>query len=71
MLCQLFLTLELELSTSLSKLKIVKKYNCMGVRAVPQHYFKSFCIYIINKKHLGKLPSPIPQLILVFLLIQS
>lgn len=38
----------------------------MGVRALPQHNFRSFCIYIINEKHLGKIPPPIPQLIFVF-----
>lgn len=45
MLCQHFLTLELELPISLSKVKMVKNYNCIGVRAVlPQHYFRNFCI---------------------------
>lgn len=49
MLCQHFLTLELELSTSLPKHKVVKKYSYVGVTAVPQHYLKSFCIDVVNK----------------------
>lgn len=53
MLCQYFLTSELEMSTSLPKHKVVKKY---GVKAVPQHYFKSFCIDVINEEHLRKFP---------------
>lgn len=58
MLCQHFLTLELEMSTSLPKHKVVKKYSYMGVKAVSQHYFESFCIDVINEKRLRKFPPP-------------
>lgn len=61
MLCQHFPTLELELSSSLSKIKMVKKYNGMGVRAVPEF------LYLYNKwETFRKGPPPIPQLILGF-----
>lgn len=36
----------------------------MGVRAVPQHYFKNFCIDVLNEKCLRKLfPPLLPQFI--------